>query len=205
MSSTTLHLSLNGAKLAGFDNIRHKRTRVRNEEEFRAWEAEYQAWRWGHDLLGQFLPREVKFTLALPGALELVLENPRYKLLSNSFMIDHRFETEAYMNTNFADVPWLVTEAKLMTRLMTSANPFPQGFVESAMRQRDAIVFVVRESEGNEDMRTFEHQVVIEVAIGCEGGPGPAKTPRDYYGALSAAQHEVLCMSIPKPKPPAPA
>lgn len=204
MSSTTLHLALNGNKLSGFEGIRHRRTKVKSEVEFRAWEAEYQAWRWSHDLLGQFNPREVKYAPALPGGLELVLENPRYKLFSNSLMIDHRFEAEACMNTSFADVPWLVTDAKLMSRF-SCANPLPRGFVEHLMRQRDAVVFIVREAEGNEDRCTFDHTVVIETALGFEGGPGPAKTPRDHYAALSVALHEVLCMSFPKSEPPAPA
>lgn len=204
MSSTTLHLALNGNKLDGFGRIVYQRRKVTCETEFRAWEAAYQTWRWSDPLLGQFNPREVKYTPSLPGGLELVLENPRYKLLGNSFMIDSRFETRVSGGMVFADVPWLVTDAKLMSRF-SCANPLPQGFVKRLMRQSDAVVCIVREAEGNEDRCTFDHTVVIETALGFEGGPGPAQTPRDHYAALSVALHEVLCMNFPKPESPAPA
>lgn len=199
-TSSSLRLALNGKKLVGFEDILFKRKRVKSEEEFRAWEVEYHTWRWSNSLLGQFQPREVKFSLALPGALELVLESPRFRLLTNEIEIDHRFEERSIMSTRFADVPWLVTHAKLMTGLCC-ANPLPQGYVMSYMRQSDATVFVLREAEGDDGKRSFDHQIVIEAAIGRENGPGGAKTARDYYAALSAALHEVLCMSIPKPAP----
>lgn len=196
MTRSTVHLALDGIKLDKFHEVLDDRRKVRSDLDHKSWQLDYEAWRWKHPLLGQFDARQVRFDLALPGVIELVLE-PRIDLLRQMVEIDHRFDALLGMfgSGRFTDVSWLVTRAT-MVFTAKSVQPLPQGFSMNAqMRQRGATVHVVRVSEGSFGEKTYEHAVRIETALGSEL-LGKKVTVVDHYNALSEAFVEVINLTV---------